>query len=130
MVESLQMLPKIPILIIEDDHEIRVCFRRILEDYNFNIFSATNGQDALLLLSKLKELPSLIISDISMPIMDGNEFVRAKNNDERLKDIPVLIITAQEEKIKLEGNLPVLLKPLDLNVLVSKVRECTSLRTR
>lgn len=130
MVESLQMLPKIPILIIEDDHEIRVCFRRILEDYNFNIFSATNGQDALFLLSKLKELPSLIISDINMPIMDGNEFVRAKNNDERLKDIPVLIITAQEEKIKLEGNLPVLLKPLDLNVLVSKVRECTSLRSR
>ena len=45
---------KIPILIIEDDHEIRVCFRRILEDYNFRIYSATNGVDALFLLEKLQ----------------------------------------------------------------------------
>ena len=124
------MLPKIPILIIEDDHDIRVCFRRILEEYNFNIFSATNGQDALFLLGKLKELPSLIIADIGMPIMDGNEFVREKNKDERLKDIPVLIITAQSEKVRLEGKFPVLQKPLDLDELVSKVRECTSLRSR
>ncbi len=122
------MEPKIPILIIEDDHEIRVCFRRILEDYNFNIFSATNGVDALFLLEKLNELPSLIISDIGMPIMDGNEFIREKNKNERLKDIPVLIVTAQSNKVRLDGNIPVLLKPIDMDEFVSKVMECSSLR--
>lgn len=122
------MKPKIPILIIEDDHDIRVCFRRILEDYNFNIFSATNGVDALFLLQKLNELPTLIISDIGMPLMDGNDFVREKNKHERFKDIPVLIVTAQPDKVRLEGDIPVLLKPIDMDVFVSKVLECASLR--
>lgn len=122
------MKPKIPILIIEDDHDIRVCFRRILEDYDFNIFSATNGVDALFLLEKLKDLPSLIISDIGMPIMDGNDFVIEKNKNERFKDIPVLIVTAQSHKIRIEGTFPILKKPIDMDEFVSKVLECTSLR--
>lgn len=122
------MEPKIPILIIEDDHDIRVCFRRILEDYNFRIFSATNGVDALFLLKKLEVLPSLIISDIGMPLMDGNEFVREKNKNDRLKDIPVLIVTAQSHKVRLEGDVPVMLKPIDMDEFVSKVIECASLR--
>ena len=64
-----------------------------------------------------------------MPLMDGNDFVHEKNKLERLKDIPVLIVTAQPQKIRLEGNIPVLLNPLDMDEFVSKVLECASLRT-
>lgn len=110
------------VLIIEDDHDIRVCFREILESYNFDIYSATNGKDAIHLLDSISELPDLIISDLSMPIMDGNEFVMEKNKDQKLKDIPVLIVSAHAGKVSAK-DVSVLSKPVDINAFVSKVYE-------
>lgn len=110
------------VLIIEDDHEIRVCFRDILEAYNFDIYSATNGRDAFTLLNQIDVLPDLIISDLSMPIMNGNEFVTAKNSIEKFKNIPVLIISAHSQKISV-SEVAVLPKPVDLNAFMNKIYE-------
>ena len=123
------MEPKIPILIIEDDHDIRVCFREVLESFNFQIHSATNGKDALILLSSLPSLPRLIITDVSMPFMDANDFIRVKNQDERFREIPVLIVSAHTDKFRMEGSFPVLSKPVDLNEFVGKVHSCLELRS-
>jgi CheY-like chemotaxis protein len=116
------MPKKNKVLIIEDDHDIRVCFRDILESYNFDIYSATNGKDAFTLLNSIDELPALIISDLSMPIMDGNEFVQEKNKVEKLKAIPVLIVSANVEKVSV-SDVAVMSKPVDMNTFVNKVYE-------
>ncbi len=116
------MPKKNKVLIIEDDHDIRVCFRDILESCNFDIYSATNGRDAFTLLNTIDDLPDLIISDLSMPIMDGNEFVQAKNKVEKLKNIPVLIVSAHVGKVSV-SDVAVMSKPVDMNTFVNKVYE-------
>ncbi len=116
------MKKKNRVLIIEDDHDIRVCFRDILESYDFDIYSATNGRDAFTLLNTIDMLPDLIISDLSMPLMDGNEFLLEKNKVEKLKDIPVLIVSAHPLRLSVK-NVSVLQKPVDMSSLVSKVYE-------
>jgi CheY-like chemotaxis protein len=110
------------VLIIEDDHDIRVCFRDILESCNFEICSATNGRDAFTLLNSSEDLPDLIISDLSMPIMDGNEFITKKNQVERLRDIPVLIISAHVQKV-FSPDVAILPKPVDMSTFLNKVYE-------
>jgi CheY-like chemotaxis protein len=116
------MNQKTSVLIIEDDHDIRVVFRDLLESQNFEIYSATNGRDALEILNTLTDPPSLIISDLMMPLMDGNEFVREKNKCERYKDIPVLMVSANIEKI-LVTDVGILPKPVDLQTFVHTVCE-------
>lgn len=78
------------ILLIEDDHDIRVCLRQTLESTGFNISSAANGRDALNLLQR-NPLPRLIIVDLCMPIMSGEEFLQKRLHDPELKEIPVLV---------------------------------------
>lgn len=104
---------------VEDDHDIRVAVRQSLEMAHYQVHSAPNGRDALKLLKKHK--PDLIILDMVMPLMDGEEFLRSKNQDENLKDIPVILISAHEDKLKLNEPLPFLKKPLDLDVILAKV---------
>lgn len=107
------------ILLVEDDHDIRVAVRQSLEMAQYQVHSAPNGRDALKLLKKHK--PDLIILDMVMPLMDGEEFLRSKSQDENLKDIPVILISAHEDKLKLNEPLPFLKKPLDLDVILTKV---------
>lgn len=115
---------KIPILIVEDDHDMRVCFREILESKSFLIHSATNGKDALFLLQNLHSPPKLIISDLSMPLMDGNQFIREKNKIPALKDIPVLVVSAYLQKLEVEDIISTLPKPLDIDLFVEKIQDC------
>lgn len=110
------------VLIIEDDHDIRVCFRDILESNNFEISSATNGRDAFGLLHSMKEIPDVIVTDLSMPFMDGNEFVTLKNRDEKFRDIPVIIVSAHVQKVAV-ADVYVMPKPVDLEMFVHQVRE-------
>lgn len=108
------------ILVIEDDHDTRVAIRQALENTGHRIFSATNGSEGLRLLRKLDNL-DLIVVDMIMPIMNGEEFIKAKENDQQFSHVPLLVITSFKEKLELIGNNPFLMKPLDLDLLISKV---------
>jgi CheY-like chemotaxis protein len=105
------------ILLVEDDHDIRVAIRQSLEMANYEVYSAPNGADGLKILNKTK--PDLIILDMVMPLMDGEEFLRKKESDERLQEIPVILISAFEDKLK--PNQHSLKKPLDLDSILEKV---------
>lgn len=107
------------ILVIEDDQDIRVSYSEILEPFNFLIHSATNGQDALLLLKKLHKLPDLIILDLNMPTMSGEEFIFFKNQDSRIKEIPVIIVSCNEPLS--QSDIPFLKKPLDLETFTEAI---------
>jgi CheY-like chemotaxis protein len=60
---------------------------------NYLVSRAVNGQKALDLLHSMKELPSLILLDITMPVMDGIEFRQEQKRDPRLAKIPVIVMT-------------------------------------
>jgi len=80
------------ILIIDDEPDSLEVAETLLEDLEVIILTATNGAEGLAIA--LKERPDYIISDLSMPEMDGWEFIEAMKNNRVTMDIPVIALTA------------------------------------
>ena len=91
-------MPKM--LIIEDEELLRNLYSELLEMKGFNIETATDGKSALDVLSERRR-PDLILLDINMPEMDGIEFLKILKGNDKLKRIPVVLVTGviQVEKI-------------------------------
>jgi DNA-binding NtrC family response regulator len=66
-------LADISVLLVDDDEMIRDCVAAYLEDEGFNVHSAVSGEDALAVIAALS--PSVCISDMRLPGMDGEEFI-------------------------------------------------------
>jgi len=81
----------IEILVVEDSPTQAMHLKYILERRNYKVRMATNGKDALTMMRKQK--PTIVISDILMPEMDGYEFCRQIRADEQLKYVPVILLT-------------------------------------
>lgn len=105
------------VLVIEDDHDIRVTLRDVFEGADFTVLSAANGLQAFELLKQIRP-PHLIITDLNMPLMNGETFVKKKKEDQKIKDVPVIIISAHEQKFCKFPDVTCLPKPLDLSKLV------------
>lgn len=119
-------LPSKPNLLIVDDKEDNLfVLEKILSPLNLNLHKATSGEEALTLA--LKEDLILILLDVQMPIMDGYEVLELMRLEKRLKQVPVIFITAyytdDEHRLKSYelGAFDYLYKPLDERVLLSKV---------
>jgi CheY-like chemotaxis protein len=83
------------ILIVDDDQNILALIRTILTQKNYTVSTALNGEEAISLLKR--ERFDAIITDAMMPLMDGNALARNVKDDPRLKDIPIIMITASKE---------------------------------
>jgi CheY-like chemotaxis protein len=81
-----------PILIIEDIPSVRELLEATLRYKGYQVITAANGIDALELVKK--ELPSLIITDILMPKMDGFALAQQLRTEYRTRKIPIIIISA------------------------------------
>ncbi|MFA5171543.1 MAG: EAL domain-containing protein [Sulfuriferula sp.] len=81
----------ISILIAEDSRTQAEQLSFLLEQHDYQVTIAANGKQALLAAQKQK--PTLIISDVVMPEMDGYALCKAIKTDEKLKDIPVILVT-------------------------------------
>ena len=77
--------------VVEDNPDNRLLVQAILEDA-FDLAEYENGQDALDGLKADK--PDLVLLDISLPAMDGPEVLRHIRADDKLKDLPVIALTA------------------------------------
>ena len=110
-----------PILVVDDDPDIRNSIASALEIEGHLVLMAENGRVALDLLLSLREeeLPRCIMLDLMMPVMTGEEFIIAINeNHSNLKSIPVVVASASGSLLK--ANLlarEVLKKPIDINDL-------------
>lgn len=84
------------ILIIEDDPDAQRLYQRMLSSVNqgYRVLRATDGKQALHLLEHKR--PDIILLDLIMPEMDGFKFLAIKNQSEEFKDIPVVVISAQD----------------------------------
>jgi CheY-like chemotaxis protein len=81
------------ILLVEDDEIVRRAIQMVLEWEGYEVECASNGQEALDTL-RAGSRPSLILLDILMPILDGEEFRREQLRDPRLASIPVIVVSA------------------------------------
>jgi CheY-like chemotaxis protein len=88
----------IKILIIDDAIHIRHLIARMLSHADFVTLEAGNGLQGLQILKEQK--PDVVTCDISMPLMDGYEFLLAAKDDPETRNIPIIVVTAvgQEEE--------------------------------
>jgi CheY-like chemotaxis protein len=112
-------MPKILILIADDQSEIREMMRVYLEIDGYRVIEAENGRIAV---EKAAECsPNLILMDIAMPVLDGLEAVREIRQHDGIGAIPIVAISAYGEyyadRARAAGCNEVLHKPLDLDRL-------------
>ena len=81
------------IMVVDDSITVRKVSTRLLERYGFDVVTAKDGVDAMSLLQDC--LPDVMLLDIEMPRMDGFELARHIRNDERLRHIPITMITSR-----------------------------------
>ena len=87
----------IRILCIEDEAEMIELMRLILSRKGYQVSGAAGGQEGL---EKVREeMPDLVLLDLMMPDMGGWEVYQQMKADEKLKDIPVIIVTAKAQNI-------------------------------
>ena len=96
------MLTKGHLLVVEDDSDIRTAMVAILEDEGFQVTAHEDGRSALeFLRASVTALPSLILLDLMMPIMNGWEFREQQLADPKLDKIPVVVVTAHDPRQQL-----------------------------
>lgn len=90
------------IFIVEDDSFVMDIYQTKLSQSGFDVILATNGLEAIKKIEKETELPDLILLDIIMPYMDGLEVLGKLKNNNRFKNIPVVLLTnlSQKEEIQ------------------------------
>lgn len=120
-----------PLLIVEDDQDIRDNLRDILEMEGYSILEAAHGRAALDLMERLRAegrpLPAVILLDLNMPVMSGRELLATVRRDHpELAAIPVVIMTALPDAMEL-GTAAFLRKPIDLDELLRRLRDMTTL---
>jgi CheY-like chemotaxis protein len=84
------------VLIIEDDDGVAESLAAILGEEGYVVESATNGAEALRRLEQ-RPLPTLILLDLMMPVVDGIDFRRRQLADPELSKIPIIIISARPD---------------------------------
>ena len=91
MVYTIFNMDRPKILIAEDDHILLNMYKRKFMMEGFDVQDAVDGGDAL---NKLKTfIPDIIMLDVIMPVMSGNDVLRHLENNPLLKDIPVIMLT-------------------------------------
>lgn len=102
------------ILVVDDDTETRVGIAELLREEGYTVEEAQNGAQALSAIQKVR--PGLVLLDLMMPIMSGEELLQKLEDSPALADIPVVIISARANAVV--HGYPVLSKPLTLDRLL------------
>jgi CheY-like chemotaxis protein len=87
----------VAILVVDDEPDIRLCYRMILEP-RFRVLEAQDGRDALEVLAA--EPVALAIVDVHMPVMNGVELIRAMRDDAILRDLPVIVQSSDKGALR------------------------------
>jgi CheY-like chemotaxis protein len=113
-------------LIIDDSIDMQDLLTLLLNSQGYETHCSSNGEEALTLLNSCGSLPSLILLDLRMPGMNGYEFLQIQRASATLKNIPVIMMTAEDDieglKIKV-GLSQILMKPLSMQSVLHAVHE-------
>jgi len=114
------------ILIVDDRPENLISLSKVLQAHNFEVDTASSGEEAL--KKVLKNNYVLIILDVQMPEMDGFEVAEAISGFSKAKDTAIIFLSAVNTELKfitkgyLSGGLDYITKPVDINVLLLKIK--------
>jgi CheY-like chemotaxis protein len=108
------------ILVVEDDHDLRVTLRQSLESEGYTVMTAPNGRDALAYLKDAPR-PALVLLDLMMPIMTGWELLEIIQQTEAYASVPVVVSSATYDERVAQRAREYLRKPLDLPRLIEIV---------
>jgi CheY-like chemotaxis protein len=109
------------ILVVEDDHDIRVGVRALLEDEGFRVVTVTDGRSALEALESTAEAACVILLDLMLPVMDGWHFAELVRKRPRLAGIPIVIMSAYEDPPPPDGVVGFIKKPVNAELLLRLV---------
>lgn len=107
------------ILVVEDDSSIHSILEEMLKQENYDVLSAYSGTEALMLLEK--NTPDLILLDLMLPGLNGEEIIRKKNH------IPIIVLSAKiakEDKVEclLNGANDYITKPFEKEELLARIK--------
>lgn len=114
------------ILIVDDTPENLISLKRVLERHNFEVDTASSGEEAL--KKVLKNEYVLIILDVQMPGMDGFEVAEAISGYSKAKETAIIFLSAVNKELKFitrgysSGGLDYITKPVDMDILLLKVK--------
>lgn len=113
------------VLLVEDNQLNREMLERRLKRAGLDVITACDGQQALKLM--ISELPSLVLMDMSLPVLDGWTACRKARQDERIRQIPIIALTAHameddRRKAMDAGCDDFATKPVDFPGLLEKIR--------
>ena len=115
------------VLIVEDVADVRMMMKILIQTHGFETILARDGYEAV--IKAKEEHPDLILMDLMMPIMDGFTATRLIRQDEELKKIPILAITAyggrRMQEAKDAGADVCFEKPIDHPLLLDTVARLT-----
>jgi CheY-like chemotaxis protein len=112
-----------PVLIVEDDEDLRDMMAQMLTIEGFAAAAVSNGREALDYLHSTNK-PQVILLDLMMPVMDGWEFRRQQQADPELAPVPVIVLSALDQGRAAPVDADAFLKkPLDFDRLLGLVRD-------
>jgi len=115
------------ILVVDDEADLLAVTLLRLRKTGYEIFGAVDGQEALDLARE--KMPDLIVLDIFLPVMNGDEVAKILKKDEKLKHIPIILISADtkflEETFGTCGAQGCLAKPFDSAKLIEMIKRFT-----
>jgi len=114
------------ILIVDDSSVNNYLLENILEEKGYKLLIAFDGNEALSMLEN--ETPDLVLLDIMMPGIDGYAILDKINKDEKLKNIPVIMVTSKSEVTDKQkafeiGATDYIVKPIEIDDLLTKVEK-------
>jgi CheY-like chemotaxis protein len=103
------------VLIVDDDELVRETLREVVEMIGCRALEASNGREALKVMADHR--PCLVILDLLMPVMTGNELLEAMRQEPALAEIPVVISTSAPDRAP--PGVPIVRKPIDIDCIVA-----------
>lgn len=117
-----------PILVVEDNEDLLVLFKLVLESAGYQVATADNGTDALKYIDKIQ--PQMILMDIMMPEISGLQVARNIKQRKDYRSLPILLVSAldrlEDEQLQNSKADDILYKPFDLDDLIFKVEQLTN----
>ncbi len=122
---------EIIVMVVDDSPSVRHMTSKMIENAGWKVTTAKDGVDALEQLKAARVLPSIILTDIEMPRMDGYELAASLQRSEQFNSIPVVVITSRSadkhrEKASDSGVAEYLTKPFDDKELINTIKICAN----
>lgn len=110
------------VLVVDDDIDTRESLGELFELADFEVVTAADGAEAMRILRDTeRRLPCVVILDLIMPVLSGNELYGRMQSDSRLCTIPVIVTTSDPSRAP--SGVLIMKKPIDFQRLLGAVRQ-------